>query len=156
MHAGARAMTLRRSYRPLRPDLDKFLFAAVGREVDGIPLSVVSALARLGLDPREEAGRLSSLSHREAIEQLAQLIAKLPGTFRTPGEARGIAGPLVDLLPTHDASPTSAPQIQIRPSIRRAPPLRSSHFWVICFVVAAAALVCALAHGGPPFGVGSP
>jgi len=28
-------MTLRRSFRPLRPDLDKFLFAAVGD--DGIP-----------------------------------------------------------------------------------------------------------------------
>ena len=71
-------MTLRQPFRPLRPDLDKFLFAAVGDEVKGIPLSVVSALTRLGLDPWEEAGRLSSLSHREAVEQLARLIAELP------------------------------------------------------------------------------
>ena len=49
-------MTLRRSCRPLRPDLDKFLFAAVGEEIDGIPLSTISALTRLGLDPRQEAG----------------------------------------------------------------------------------------------------
>src|SRR5215208_257131 len=108
-------MTLRRSFRPLRPDLDKFLFAAVGEEVNGIPLSVVSALTRLGLDPWEETGRLSSLSYREAVEQLARLIAELPGTSRTLGEAREIAGSLVNLLPKHDASLLSASQVRIRP-----------------------------------------
>ena len=65
-------MTLRRSFRPLRTDLDRFLFAAVGDEIDGMPLSVISALTRLGLDPWQEAERLSSLSNREAIEQLVQ------------------------------------------------------------------------------------
>lgn len=64
-------MALRASFRPLRPDLDKFLFAAVGAEQNGAPLSMVSALTRLGLDPWEEASRLSSLSKREAGEQLA-------------------------------------------------------------------------------------
>ena len=59
-------MTLRRSFRPLRADLDKFLFAAVGEEIDGIPLSTISALTRLGLDPWQEVGRLSSLPRREA------------------------------------------------------------------------------------------
>ena len=64
-------MTLRGSFRPLRPDLDRFLFATVEDEIDGIPLSVISALTRLGLDPWQEAGRLSSLSNREAVEELA-------------------------------------------------------------------------------------
>ena len=85
-------MTLGGSFRPLRPDLVRFLFATVGDEIDGVPLSVVSALTRLGLDPWQEAGRLSSLSNREAIEQLARLIAELPGLFRPLGEAREIAG----------------------------------------------------------------
>ena len=95
-------MTLRGSFRPLRPDLDKFLFAAVGDEIDGIPLSVISALSRLGLDPWQEAGRLSSLSNREAIEQLARLIAELPGRFRPLDEAREIADRLIQLLPRDD------------------------------------------------------
>jgi hypothetical protein len=69
-------MTLRRSFRPLRADLDKVLFAAVGEEIDGIPLSTISALTRLGLDPWQEAGKLSSLPRREAVEQVARLIAK--------------------------------------------------------------------------------
>ena len=38
-------MALRRLYAPFRPDLNKFLFAAVGEERNGIPLSMMSALA---------------------------------------------------------------------------------------------------------------
>jgi Ribosomal protein S21 len=34
------AMTLRPPFRPLRPDLDKFLFEMVGDEVEGIPPAV--------------------------------------------------------------------------------------------------------------------
>ena len=33
-------MVLRRVYMPVRPEMDRFLFARVGEEVDGIPLSV--------------------------------------------------------------------------------------------------------------------
>ena len=146
-------MTLRRPFRPLRPDLDKFLFAAVGDEVKGIPLSVVSALTRLGLDPWKEAGRLSSLSHHEAVEQLARLIAELPGSSRTFSEAREIAGRLVNLLPKHNTSPKSAPQVQIRPRFFRPALRRTSIIWVICFVLAAAALIGTLAHGSFPFSI---
>ena len=103
-------MTLRRSFRPLRPDLDKFLFAAVGEEIDGIPLSTISALTRLGLDPWQEAGRLSSLPRREAVEQVARLIAELPDIFRPLGEAREIADRLVGLLPKHDDSRAATQQ----------------------------------------------
>jgi hypothetical protein len=149
-------MTLRRPFRPLRPDLDRFLFAAVGDEVNRIPLTVVSALTRLGLDPWEEAGRLSSLSHREAVEQLARLIAELPGYSRTLGEARELAGSLVNLLPKHDASPVSAPQIHISPRFCRPALPRPSTFWIIFFVLAAAALASALARSGFPFDIGSP
>ena len=95
-------MTLRPPFRPLRPDLDRFLFATVGDEIDGIPLSVISALTRLGLDPWQESGRLSSLSNHEAVEQLARLIAELPGLFRPLDEARQIADHLIQLLPRHD------------------------------------------------------
>lgn len=43
-------MALRRLYAPFRPDLNNFLFAAVGEERNGIPLSMMSALAQLDLD----------------------------------------------------------------------------------------------------------
>jgi hypothetical protein len=56
-------MPLRRAFAPMLPEFDSFLFAAVGEERDGIPLSVLSALSRLGLDPRDEAARLSHLTN---------------------------------------------------------------------------------------------
>jgi hypothetical protein len=147
-------MTLRRSFRPLLPEFDAFLFATVGDEIDGMPLSMISALTRLGLDPWQEAGRLSSLSNREAVEQLARLIAELPGILRPLDEARKIAGGLVQCLPTRDASRTPASQLQIRPRYRRRALPRPSQFWIACFVLAAAALVSVIVHGGFPFGFG--
>jgi hypothetical protein len=148
-------VTLRRPFRPLRPDLDSFLYAAVGDEIDGVPLSMISALARLGLDPWQEAGRLSSLSRREAVEQLARLISEIPGVFRPIGEAREIADGLVGLLPKHDDNRAATPQVQIRPRYSR-PTLRLSQFWIACFVLAAVALVSAIVHGGVTFGIGIP
>src|SRR5690349_20640153 len=145
-------MTLRRSFRPLRPDLDQFLFARVGDEVDGIPVSVISALTRLGLDPWKEADRLSSLSAPEAAEQLARLAAEIPGMCRSLREARQIADCLVRLLPQH-ASNISTSQVQIRLSFRRALHPRLLQFWVAFFVLVAALLVSALVHGGFSFGI---
>lgn len=85
-------MTLRRPIRALPSDLDKFLSAKVGEEIDGVPLSVVSTFARLGLDPWEEAGRLSVFNRHEAAEQLARPIAETPGRPRLsqrPGNSLG-------------------------------------------------------------------
>jgi|SRR5579859_2172537 len=148
-------MALRESFRPLRPDLDKFLFAEVGAEQNGVPLSMVSALARLGLDPWGEAQRLSSLGKREAVEQLARLIAELPDSRRPLAEAREIADGLVEQLPKHDSNPTSRP-IPARRQYRWPTALPQSKFMIFCAVAAVAALVSALLHGGFSFGFGFP
>lgn len=149
-------MTLRQSFRPLRPDLDRFLFAQVGNEVDGVPLSVISALTRLGLDPWEEASRLSSLSDREAAEQLARLIADLPSDAHCLHGAREISGGLVSLLPERGSNATRAPQTQIRPRFWPRSFPKPSQFWVACFVLTAAVLLSAVMHHGFPFGIGAP
>ena len=150
-------MGLPRSYRPLRPDLDNFLFAAVGAERNGIPLSMVSALTRLGLDPWDEAGRLSSLSTAEAIEQLARLIAELPGACRPLAEAREIAAGLIERLPKHDCDGPVHPT-QVR-GLRRDPTVPTpgqSRFWVICLALAAALAIGIILRGGFPFDSGFP
>ena len=120
-----------------------------------MPLSMVSALARLGLDPWDEAGRLSSLSQYEAVEQLARLLAELPGARRPLVEAREIAGGLIERLPKHDGG-GPALSIQLRRPSRWPTMPRQSRFWVICAVVAAAALASMILHGGFPFGSWSP
>src|SRR6202051_2988786 len=97
-------MRLRRGYAPMLPEFDPFLFASVGEEVDGRPLSVLSALARLGLDPRDEAAQLAQLSREAAADQLAGMIAGLFERRWSTSEARRIAGGLIERLPTARAA----------------------------------------------------
>ncbi len=107
-------MALHSAYAPVLPEMDPFLFAEVDEEVDGIPLSVLSALARLGVDPRDEAARLSHLTSKTAASQLARLFARLPDRPWTPPEMRRIAHRLVELLP---APPTGGEKSDLVTSV---------------------------------------
>jgi|HubBroStandDraft_5_1064220.scaffolds.fasta_scaffold335827_2 hypothetical protein len=109
-------MVLRTAYAPVLPEMDLFLFADVGKEVDGIPLSVLSALARLGVDPRDEAARLSRLTSKAAASQLSRLFARLPDRPWTPPEIRRIAKRLVELLP---APPKGGEVHQVTSAVNR-------------------------------------
>jgi len=142
------AVTLRNAYRPLRPDLDGFLFSQVGAERRGIQLSMISALTQLGLDPWEEAARLSSLSRPEAVEQLARLMAELPDRSSPLPEARQLAGALVERLPKFGhVAPT--PRRSYRRWHRRWPKLsRESYFYLLCAAAAAVSLLSILLHSG--------
>ncbi len=62
-------------------------------------LSVMSALARLGVDPWEQAAQLSALPQGVAASTLAPMIARLPGGHWGAAEAKSIAARLVALLP---------------------------------------------------------
>jgi hypothetical protein len=79
-------------------------------ERDELPLTVLSALARLDLDPWKEAAELSDLPRDSATQRLASLIARLPGGRWTQIEARGIAYRLIDHLPRR--SDPSVPLIE--------------------------------------------
>jgi hypothetical protein len=142
-------MALPRLYAPLRPDLHNFLFAAVGEERNGIPLSMISALAQLGLDPWEEAGRLSSLAKQEAVERLTGLILRLPGMRRPSSEARQIAVGLIEVLPIHSDAAALAQEVRRLKPQDIAP---GKGFWVICLALAAAAFLVMLTYRGVPFG----
>ncbi|HTJ64448.1 MAG TPA: hypothetical protein VL899_11610 [Alphaproteobacteria bacterium] len=52
---------------------DAFLFELLGVEENGMELSVLSALARSGLDPWTEAKRLASLPRQAAIAAISAL-----------------------------------------------------------------------------------
>jgi hypothetical protein len=61
-----------------RTEFDEFLYATIGEESNGMLLSVLSALARLNLDPWDEASRLARLPRESVIQFLETLIAGLP------------------------------------------------------------------------------
>jgi hypothetical protein len=119
------------------PEFDRFLFATVGEEIDGMPLSVLSALSRLDLDPRGEAARLSALAGDAAADQLARMIARLPGKRWTSSEMRKIAGGLVELLPR---AANSAKADAVAGSADRKRSSRASAL-LICLAVAGAVLI---------------
>ena len=83
----------------LHSDLNDFLFASIGEEQNGVTLSVVSALTRLGVDPWEEAARLTPLPKARAAETLAKLIARLPIRRAESLDDLVICQRLVELLP---------------------------------------------------------
>jgi hypothetical protein len=93
-----------------RPEFDDFLYAPVGPDRNEMPLSVLSALARLGVDPWEEAAKLSELSKDTAAQRLASLIVRLPGGRWTQADSGAIADRLIKLLPHR--SPSVAPLAQ--------------------------------------------
>ena len=92
-------MALSARFSLLHSDLNDFLFASVGDEQNGMPLSVISALTRLGLDPWEEAARLAALPKVLAAEALAPMIARLSLTWGQRSDNLAIAQRLVGLLP---------------------------------------------------------
>jgi hypothetical protein len=81
-------------------ELDSFLFAPVGEDRKGMTVSVVSALARLGFDPREEATELAQLPRDAARRKLAAEVATLPDVPSARAEPGTIAARLVSLLPS--------------------------------------------------------
>jgi hypothetical protein len=92
-------MTPAASVSFFRPEFDDFLYAAIDTDKDEMPLSVLSALARLNVDPWEEAAELSELTKAPAAQRLASLIVQLPGGRWTDKESRTIADRLIELLP---------------------------------------------------------
>ena len=83
----------------LGPEFDDFLFASIGEDRNDMPLSVVSALARLDIDPWQEAFELTRLPREAATRRLASLIAALPDGPSAHLDPRTIAARLIALLP---------------------------------------------------------
>ena len=83
----------------LGSEFDDFLFASIGDDRNDMPLSVLSALARLDIDPWQEADKLSQLPGETAIQRLASLIAALPDWPSMQLDPGTIAARLIGLLP---------------------------------------------------------
>ena len=78
-------------------------------------LSMLSALARLDLDPRFEAANLSRLSAAAATERLTSLLSALPTSqFKTP--AAGTVKQWVGLLPqsTHETDGSLGAAVEVK------------------------------------------
>ncbi len=134
-------MALGPRYSLIHSEFNEFLFATVGEEKNGMRLSVLSALTRLGLDPWGEAARLSGLHKDAAVRALAAAIAMLPEGNWKVSDSEAIAGGLVNRLPRRGAS---AIQPRHRDTIRDRKARPGISIWLMCVVFAAALLFAAL------------
>ena len=80
-------------------EFDRFLYASVGDDNNGMPLTVLSALARMDVDPWEEASKLTQLPQESAVTQLASLLGALRNAPVAGLDPARIAAPLIALLP---------------------------------------------------------
>ena len=92
-------MTRMDGYRQDGTPFDRFLYASVGEDRNGNVVTVLSTLARLGVDPWSEAAELSDLERDDARTRFSALLTRfndVPALLREQGP---ITARLLDLLP---------------------------------------------------------
>jgi len=123
----------------LRTDFDAFLFASVGDDANGMPLNVVTLLARLGVDPWQEATDLAHLPLETARERLGARLEAASRAPATEAETATVVTRLVALLhrspvrkvvapeaplPTNDAPPAAR-------VVKRSKRVHVAIYWLI-------------------------
>jgi hypothetical protein len=105
----------------LGSEFDAFLFAPLGEDRNGMPVSVVSLLARMNLDPWQEAGDLATLPPEAAASRLACSLDTLTDPILRQANSRSMVLSLLALLPRRTPAASHAPGAAIdvaRPDLR--------------------------------------
>lgn len=92
-------MTMRSGFNMHHSNLQGFLSATVWDEKNGSSLSLLSALARLGLDPWREAAQLADMPRTAAATALSSILAQLPGNDLKSSDQALLSQRLVQFLP---------------------------------------------------------
>jgi hypothetical protein len=92
-------MTRMEGYRQDGTPFDRFLYASVGEDWNGNDVTVLSTLARLGVDPWSEAADLSDLERDDARARLGALLSRFNDVPVLVREYVPITARLLELLP---------------------------------------------------------
>ncbi len=122
-----------------------------GEDRNGMLLSVLSALARLDIDPWQEAAKLAGLLGATATQRLASLIAELPDAPASHPDPATIATRLIALLP-RPASPTDRSHTAFRGAGAATHPRAVIYMYVIFMVCALGAQWMAASRQPPAAG----
>ena len=120
----------------LSTEFDPFLSSPLWLDRNEFPLSVMSALARLDIDPWQEAAALAALSKAAAVTRLSALLGPLPGAPSTKPDREGLCRRVLGLLPAPYAMPGhTATEVTAaaRTSIMKRPTASSLLFvgWIV-------------------------
>jgi len=94
---------------PHPPEFERFLYASVGEDRNGSVVTVLSTLARLGLDPWNETAELVTLGRDAARSRLETLLARFRDVPRLTSDRRWVAQDLSQLLPERQTSGSLKP-----------------------------------------------
>ena len=122
----------------LGPEFENFLFAQIGADRNGMLLSVLSALARLDIDPSQEAARLAALPGEPRPGRLSSLIATLPDGASVHPDPAENAARLIALLPLRAGSKI-APRAGVPGAAVATQPRAITFVYVIFMVIALSA-----------------
>jgi hypothetical protein len=131
-----RPMDQSRSGSSLPCGYDPFLFAPVCKEFNGAPLSVLSVLARMDLDPWDEAARLGAMPQASAKSTLASMLNRVPGGRWSALEVDRIAAHLVRLLPDGSKKNTRKNTHKSTQTVTAAARTPFSKYWLILLTLA--------------------
>jgi len=118
-------------------EFDRFLYASVGDDQNGMPLTVLSALARMDVDPWEEASKLTQLPPESAVTQLASLLGALRNEPVAGQDPARIAAPLIALLPCRRDHAPQAPVLKafVQAAPTKHPTAVSTLLTVLTYVI---------------------
>lgn len=117
---------------PHPPDFERFLYATVGEDRNGYAVTVLSTLARLGLDPWDETAELVALGREAAGTRLGLLLSKFRDVPTLGSAHRRIAQELTLLLPESKSARSLQRAASTAADSRQGP---SGTIWAILAVV---------------------
>jgi hypothetical protein len=106
-------MSVSQAFPPLGPEFEPFLYAVVCDDGNGMPLTIISAIARTGADPWIEAARIAKLPKAVALDVLARMVPE-----RSGADGAAIANRLFALLPVARAN-RNVPFVGAKASARK-------------------------------------
>jgi hypothetical protein len=132
-------------------EYNSFLYATIGTDANGTQLSVLSAMARMNLDPWQEAANLAALPGKEAAGRLASLIAVIPGAPSVSGDPGIVATRLIKLLPSQTRIILPVlPSRKDLPGIDALTRSRTALFVIVALIVMALGTLWTNAHRSAP------
>ena len=117
---------------PHPPEFDRFLQASVGEDRNGYAVTVLSTLARLGLDPWKETAELVTLGRDAARARLGTLLARFRDVPALASDHGRIARYLSKLLPER---PTSVALQHAASTMVDGRPRPSGAVWAVIAIV---------------------
>jgi hypothetical protein len=122
----------RSRFSTLNARYEDFLFAPVCEDANGMRLSVISALARMNVDPWEEATRLAAMPKAIAEKTLLSILDVVSGRSWKSPEAAAVAARLVRLLPQpgEPAAIAATATANAATATAKGPAQLKSYWWV--------------------------